>query len=52
MKEDLRERLERKRDRVHPTNRRPDLPMLIKLSFGDLERVIEALPTPQIGPSE
>lgn len=41
----------RKRDRVHRTNRRPDLPLGIKLSFGDLETLIAALSAPSTGAS-
>lgn len=35
--------LVRKRDRIHPSNRRPDLRIMVKMSLGDLEEIISAL---------
>ena len=35
--------LTRKRQRVHPSNRQPDLPIAVKMTFGDLETIIRAL---------
>lgn len=33
----------RKRDRIHPANRRPDLPILVKTTCGDVESHLAAL---------
>lgn len=41
--DELIEKLGRKLDRVHPTNRYPGLKMAIKLTYGDLAATVEAL---------
>ena len=39
----VREALQAKHDRIHPTNRRPDLPIMLKMTFGDLCAILAAL---------
>ncbi|KTT68246.1 hypothetical protein [Sphingomonas sanguinis] len=39
----VREALQAKHDRIHPTNRRPDLPIMLKMTFGNLCAILAAL---------
>lgn len=41
--QELAERLQYKAHRIHPNNRRPDLPLMIKLTLGELEQIIAAI---------
>ena len=42
----LREKLQRKADRIHPSNRRDNLPLMINITLGELNTLLATLTAP------